>query len=903
MGSVTLRTIKAHTDGYCSQARIALPPIRTIEEGVRVIEKILRKKILCRHDVQDLNKAYGTIDLLERKAIIIPKECNSQTALEKIIERIKTFIAVNTAEGLISLYHLRSFSYEELPVNQCFNNQLRHPLSLFYGKKLDREMEIASSLPCCHSEAQFDQDVATLIGPNRSPEVTKVLNQKRAKLQQHERTKQAIRERKLDLNSRKERDSQKYLGYFDELLSCGYIYLYDHLIRMKDLPTHHEQRASIKQMSFSNLAHVILEVREAIIQKVENSIPVDRKNVLFLVGNTRSGKSTAFCFLRGDQMVLKGDHYESLSDKSGLIGHNEADSCTFLPNTEVTDNWVIVDFPGFSNNQPISLGIELALKALVKKYQPKIIVLEAITSTDGRFADAARLGRRLSRLLANKENCVLGITKYSIKGSFRAFQERQDELLEQTGLEKIVQFYNLEDPEYSFSCHEVFSNPYIMEKKSSRSTTRASVHELFDSDDEEISQRFEANLLDEVEALDFSTHSSNFQAFEESIFESSLINTVFSVSNPEIGQLFHLPEMDPDVVRTYDKKIVRVFIKNYKEFIVKNLNISLIKKILKEAEGKVSQDKVDILRKRLNELIVLMRLAHVGLIYDEVLAQRQWEDIQRSNSAIVENNCLEPFNRATLKMTSLIKSYSLKTMLDLVNQHINPKKIAFESIIEFMCNDLTEMKNLFFRLTHIEKIISKRESLIQALTSAVISSESIEALRASIQEKIDKVRDIYGDEDWDQRVTCLDEEFAPYFYSLRSLSRDDNTHISFVLAFARKLMKPTNSVPRDHERKEGEQTSKLEHVLICFESSIEGDCETYVIENHIVFKDLKELSEIKIPSVNACTLKNFIVDAELLIEKTFSNLKNELNSQLISIMLAATILKRFEERPLAFRRQ
>ena len=158
----------------------------------------------------------------------------------------------------------------------------------------------------------------------------------------------------------------------------------------------------------------MLEARDAVIKKVESSVPAACRNLVFLLGGTGAGKSTALCFLRGDKMVKKDIYYESQSDSKGLIGHEGASSCTFLPTTEVVNDLAIVDFPGFddTNGRFISLGMEFALKALIKNYQPKILVLDAITNNEGRFAAAAQLGYRLTRVLDNKRNCILGITKY-----------------------------------------------------------------------------------------------------------------------------------------------------------------------------------------------------------------------------------------------------------------------------------------------------------------------------------------------------------------------------------------------------------------------------------------------------------------------------------------------------------
>ncbi|WP_158025020.1 hypothetical protein, partial [Candidatus Protochlamydia sp. W-9] len=77
---------------------------------------------------------------------------------------------------------------------------------------------------------------------------------------------------------------------------------------------------------------------------------------------------------------------------------------------------------------------ECALKALIAKYTPQILILESITNNEGRFAAAAQLGSRLSRLLKNKNDCLLGITKYSKDPDFRQIQaieeQQKKELLE-----------------------------------------------------------------------------------------------------------------------------------------------------------------------------------------------------------------------------------------------------------------------------------------------------------------------------------------------------------------------------------------------------------------------------------------------------------------------------------------
>ena len=139
--------------------------------------------------------------------------------------------------------------------------------------------------------------------------------------------------RKQALAEKREKNPQQYPAYFDELLDNGFIPLYDHLIHMRTITSHDDRRAEIEKMTFSQLSHVVLEAREAIIQKVESFIPF-AYNIVFLLGPTKAGKSTAMCFLRGDKMILKPapyNCYESQSDKGELIGHSATHLVLFCP--------------------------------------------------------------------------------------------------------------------------------------------------------------------------------------------------------------------------------------------------------------------------------------------------------------------------------------------------------------------------------------------------------------------------------------------------------------------------------------------------------------------------------------------------------------------------------------------
>ena len=283
-------------DSYCSQKRrTPFHPIRTIEEGVRIIEVILNKNVLCGHDVEEINQAYREIDLLERRIEQI-SEYSSQNALQKIIDKIKKIALAEkiTPADLISLYHLQNFSDKELSINDMFK-------SIFckFVKTIESIDEVASHLPCCRSEVLFDEDVKFLIGPEPEKDVVKILDRKKKKLKSHEHTKQSIAVRRTALVEQRRTSLQQYPPYLDELLDGGHLHLYDHLLQMRTLTSRIERRYGNPKMTFSQLSHVVLEAREAVIQKVESSIPAGFKNIVFLLGGTGAGSQQHCAFFVG----------------------------------------------------------------------------------------------------------------------------------------------------------------------------------------------------------------------------------------------------------------------------------------------------------------------------------------------------------------------------------------------------------------------------------------------------------------------------------------------------------------------------------------------------------------------------------------------------------------------------
>ncbi len=490
-----------------------------------------------------------------------------------------------------------------------------------------------------------------------------ILNLKRTKVQEHENLKRVIIE-ELGIAGAA---GEKYPAYFTELLQNGYIYLCDHLIKMRKKGRDSKGRDSIiENISFSELSHVILETRQAIIRRVESRIPANHSNILFLLGGTGAGKSTTMCYLRGDDMIFDEptSTYSSIKDAE-FISDDPNTSCTFLPNRAIVArgpdpdpdpdaDLVIVDFPGFedSNGWFVNLGIEFALKALILKYQPKILVLESITSTGKRMDDFKKLGERLGRLIStnSKQECMLGLTKYTQERRFnkiaeiekeqrrraqdkptveeeylqasiivktrknprnpkiQELQQELDELRQQRGQDPNIPLPETDDKrelrdaikrtedemtkQAGLKSGGSFSNLANREERTLWLAELSKKKGVHLKSEQILDDNHEGPLRKKLEELarQINEHEYNFRlvqdfkSFGRSILESSLINVLLSQSAPGIGELLHLSEMNPKLVREYDKRVARTGVDICLDQLIGNLDVIDYKAMV--AEGK-----------------------------------------------------------------------------------------------------------------------------------------------------------------------------------------------------------------------------------------------------------------------------------------------------------------------------
>ncbi|CAM0117671.1 DUF4116 domain-containing protein [Rhabdochlamydiaceae symbiont of Dictyostelium giganteum] len=409
----SLFSIFSQSSTYCSKQYKPIPHFNTIEEGVQSVNQLLQKKILCHHDVTHLTEAYQKIDQLESEANIIPDQ-NSYTILLKLTQKIEAMRDMNqiSAEEIITAHHLQKFK-ENFIVQRC--TALLTSMTL----TLEKIQAIATHLPFCDSPGVFNKDVKALIGSDYSADIQAILKTKKDQFYKY----QKIEKRQARLQQLKIQDPSNYPPYLEKVLNGGFLYLYDYLMAMKNLPTQKERDAAVKKLSFSSFTQIILEFREAITLEMKKIIPSDSKNIVFLLGDADSEKSTIFYFLQNNQSIFSGNDYSLFACRNNIFGHYKKPLCTFFPNITVVDsNFVLVDFPRFTNTygQVISLAIEITLRTVVEKYSPKMLLLTPITEVG--VTQAKLLSEYVKKILGTLDHCILGLTKYSQDSDFIAIK-------------------------------------------------------------------------------------------------------------------------------------------------------------------------------------------------------------------------------------------------------------------------------------------------------------------------------------------------------------------------------------------------------------------------------------------------------------------------------------------------
>jgi hypothetical protein len=431
---------------------LRLPEADIATNGLTYVETILANAVVSSASVSLLSDIYATFDRLERLSPSTVAARSTAKIVEQVIKYIEKIINTplhkQDVSALISLFYLQKFKAIPLAslVYEKFIAQVKFALLANSALAKTWLQQLPNLLPLQEDEALFKEDARTLL---KTIKIFKDLAEVDAyiaehfsgsikAIQQSNALKQDISTRRVQLHISRREQPGLYPDYFDRILDQGYLHLYDHLLDILSLPVLTHRTEMIKSLDYFKAASIVLETRQAVSDAVtQPSQPV--KTVVFLLGGSGSGKSTSLCFLSEEDMAFRTGQYVSKGGGNQYIGHSQASSCTFFPNSVYLpeQSVLLVDFPGFndSNGELVSLGMELALKSLIKQYQPKVLLLESITNTEGRFANIKKLSQHIQRILENPSDCTLGITKYRNDpdyGALTTIETQQREQLLQT---------------------------------------------------------------------------------------------------------------------------------------------------------------------------------------------------------------------------------------------------------------------------------------------------------------------------------------------------------------------------------------------------------------------------------------------------------------------------------------
>lgn len=409
-------SVQSVEKSYCSkQQRYAKPT--TAKSGLHEIEKILRQARLCFHDGERIGAIYRAIDLAEREQIYLPEGSISNRVLQAVIKKIDQISEQNlTSDQLVSFYHLEKF----LKKNIGFSRQQRID---YFKEKLQNKREIAESLSFCCSEEQYKRDIDFF--DVDCEETKELLSSQKQKFTLFTTKSEKLKEFRQNY-------PDYYPHYFDKLLKLRCFVLYDHMIKIEEVSRVGVDCAEkIKTIENDTnciaFVDIILETINVIRQSVLKALPVDisQKKIFFLLGDTKAGKSTSLCFLRGDSMHREESAYTSQSHEKNIIGDNIWNSCTFLPSVEIVGDLVFVDFPGFddSHGSFISLGIKLALHKILKElaFRSEVRALLLSPFLVGSVGSTHNVLReKADNLFENTNKCsLIGLTKYTENPQFK----------------------------------------------------------------------------------------------------------------------------------------------------------------------------------------------------------------------------------------------------------------------------------------------------------------------------------------------------------------------------------------------------------------------------------------------------------------------------------------------------
>ncbi|MGR3974051.1 MAG: DUF4116 domain-containing protein [Candidatus Rhabdochlamydia sp.] len=828
----------SHVLSPCNRLIASPPAVHTLQEGLQLIKTILQKELLCRHDIYALDKAYEIVCQQESES-----KQHSGQILKEIADRVSDVYETVETQQIINAYYLQYFK-GSLTRNR-FTPFLNSSNSVDDAKDYTKMKEVATYLSACIEQEELEADAKVLLGNELPEDVIVILKSARELFCKQEK----IEERLKFLKQLRQIDASLYPPYFEEILQGGFFHLYDHLINMKQIPNHSEREIQEKKtILFSEFSHIILEFKEAVLSQAEQQIPTGSKT-LFLLGDTGSGKSTTLCYLRKDKMTLHDEHYQSEALGTNLIGGDDIRSCTLFPNVNVSSDLTIVDFPGFhdTHGKVISFAIEIALRALVKKYAPKILVISSITDTEARFTHIVRLKDRLTRVLGTLDHCILGLTKYSkdpdsieikhiekeqegklicptaeenkLEGGIqmlldlvqtmpalqvqldeakkqllklqearaknspsssedksrrlRNLKEREKKIQETMGIKNMIQLVDLANQNQL----ETILDTVQSHQKIS---PLPKYHQLDPGDKdfldilfkEKLFQMLTSNkehqlsLLSETVLLEKNL-SEKIKAFEKSILETSLINTLLRQSHSEIGNFFHLEEMNPAIVREYDKRVIKGCIQDYIHEVISHLIVT--QEVIKKFKEQFTPEQKRAVDHELSSLkqYILTLYGELSENPDQDQVNQAWQGLEKEHQKLIKNKEQELELSGSMTVLSLIPlaiPYGIFRLFKAIALG-KTEATSIAKIADKLCGSIKASGRAIRDLQGIEKSVIAKDHFDEVFAKYPLSLESTESLKSSLSEQISQVKTIYGRPEWEAKITLLINQLEVEFTS------------------------------------------------------------------------------------------------------------------------------------------
>ncbi|MGR3973017.1 MAG: DUF4116 domain-containing protein [Candidatus Rhabdochlamydia sp.] len=253
--------------------------------------------------------------------------------------------------------------------------------------------------------------------------------------------------------------------------------------------------------------------------------------------------------------------------------------------------------------------------------------------------------------------------------------------------------------------------------------------------------------------------------FEKSILETSLINTLLCKSHPEIGKFFHLEEMDPVIVRKYDKNVIEGCIKDYIDEVIADLIIH--QEVIEKFKNQFSKEQNKAIDSALSQLKRYILTLSLGIPEhaNEDKVNQAWEVIRKEHNHKLDNRKkdlkISGFTTVTL-LVALGIPYGIfaifrKIKLDQV------QKSLIQETADQLCGEIKAGVKAIQSLKEIERIVKDQDRFDEVFTKNPLSLESVPELKESLTWQIEQVKTLYGKTEWETRVAILIENIQEEF--------------------------------------------------------------------------------------------------------------------------------------------